>query len=380
MEQVPLAVAAGRVLAEPALSALAVPPQDCAAMDGYALRAADTAGAGPHHPGRLPLLGGELTAGRAQVPPLAPGQAVRIMTGAPLPAGADAVVPWERAREEAGGLLLGEPVVPGSHVRRRGKELRPGAVCFPAGRLLTASEVGLLASAGCAAVSVWARPRVAVLATGSELRDLAEPAAPGREVVASNGYMLAAQVAEWGGLPDRRPPVPDDPEALARAIRSAEASVVVTTAGTGGGVHDFLTAAWAALRAEVVVPGVAIRPGQTTRVARLGERILLGLPGGPGAAWAAFHALVGPALWAWGGLAAEPLAVRAALAEAIGTEAGVTHLVRGRLTPAGEGWRFAPARTGATGVALLEGTDRGIAAGAVVRVEVLPTRPAPGTE
>jgi molybdenum cofactor synthesis domain-containing protein len=221
---------------------------------------------------------------------------------------------------------------------------------------------------------------VAVLATGSELRDLAEPAAPGREVVASNGYMLAAQVAEWGGLPDRRPPVGDDPEALVRAVRSAEAPVVVTTAGTGRGVHDFLTAVWAALRAEVVVPGVAIRPGSTTRVARLGERILLGLPGGPGAAWAAFHALVGPALWAWGGVAAEPLAVRAALAEVVSTEAGVTHLIRGRLMPAGEGWRFAPARTGATGVAILEGTDREIAAGAVVRVELLPPRPAPGTE
>ncbi len=379
MEQVPLAAAAGRVLAEPAISALAVPPQDCAAMDGYALRAADTEGAGPERPTRLPLLAGELTAGRAQAPPLAPGQAIRIMTGAPLPAGADAVIPGEKAREEAGGLLLGEPVAPGSHLRRRGQELRPGAVCFSAGQLLTAFEVGLLASAGCVAVSVRARPRVAVLPTGSELRDLAEPAAPGREVVASNGYMLAAQVTEWGGIPDRRPPVPDDPAALALAVRSAEAPVVVTTAGTGGGVHDFLTAAWAALRAEVIIPGVAIRPGPTTRVARLGERILVGLPGGPGAAWAAFHALVGPALWAWRGVHAELLTVRAALAEAVSTEVGVTHLIRGQLMPGEEGWRFAPARTGATGVAVLEGTGREVAAGTEVRVELLPPRPAPGT-
>lgn len=348
-------------------------------MDGYALRAADTAGAGPDRPARLPVPAGALTAGRPQAPPLAPGQAVRIMTGAPLPAGADAVVPREKAREEAGGLLLGEPVAPGSHVRRRGQELRPGAVCFPAGQYLTAFEVGLLASAGCATVPVRPRLRVAVLPTGSELRDLAEPPAPGREVVASNGYLLAAQVTEWGALPDRRPPVPDDPAALALAVQSAEAPLVVTTAGTGGGVHDFLMAAWATLRAEVVIPGIAIRPGTTTRVARLGERILVGLPGGPGAAWAAFHALVGPVLWAWEGFHAEPLAVRATLAEAVSTEVGMTHLVRGLLMSVGEGWRFRPARTGATGVAVLEGTGREVAAGTGVRVELLPPRPAPGT-
>jgi len=197
-------------------------------------------------------------------------------------------------------------------------------------------------------------------------------------MVASNGYMLAAQVTEWGGLPERRPPVPDDPAALALAVRSAEAPVVVTTAGTAGGVHDFLMAAWAALRAEVVVSGVAIQPGMTTRVARLGERIMVGLPGGPGAAWAAFHALVGPALWAWEGVHAVPLAVRAALAEAVSTEAGMTHLVRGLLMPEGEGWRFRPARTGATGVAVLEGTGREVAAGTRVWVELLPPRPAPG--
>ena len=348
-------------------------------MDGYALRAADAAGAGPDRPAWLAVLTGEITAGRAEAPPLAPGQAVRIMTGAPLPAGADAVIPREKVREEAGGLLLNEPVTPGSHLRRRGQELRPGAVCFPAGQRLTAFEVGLLASAGCATVAVRARPRVAILPTGSELRDLAEPPAPGRDVVASNGYMLAAQVTEWGGVPDRRPPVPDDPAGLALAVRSVEAPVVVTTAGTGGGVHDFLMAAWEALGAEVIIPGVAIRPGPTTRVARLGERILVGLPGGPAAAWAAFHALVGPLLWAWGGVHAEPLAVGAALAEAVGTEVGVTHLVQGQLMPDSEGWRFTPSRTGATGVAVFEGTGRVVAAGTVVRVELLPPRPAPGT-
>src|SRR5947209_6112102 len=167
-EAVPAAEACGRVLAEAVVAAVAVPGFDRAAMDGYAVRAEETFGAGPYNPLEL-RVAGEALPGRPFSGPVAPGHAVRIMTGAPVPAGADAVVPVEVAQEEAGVLRVTEPVSPGRHVGRRGEDIEPGRTVLSAGRVLRPQDIGLLASIGVPAVPVVRRPQISILITGDEL-------------------------------------------------------------------------------------------------------------------------------------------------------------------------------------------------------------------
>ncbi|MFL5925809.1 MAG: gephyrin-like molybdotransferase Glp [Gaiellaceae bacterium] len=285
-EDVPVARAAGRILAEPAAAATDLPPFDSSAMDGFAVRAADT-------PGRLSVVG-QSAAGIPAQRELGAGEAIVISTGAVVPAGADAVVPVERTT----GDVEVERVVPGDNVRPRGGDVRAGAVVIAAGSVLTPAQVGALAAAGIASVRCRRRPRVTLLATGSELRPPGQPLAPG-EIYESNSVLLGAQLASAGAEVTVLDPVGDDAAATRDALeRGLEADVLVTSGGVSVGPHDLVRAALAALGAEEVLWRVAVKPGKPIAFAVRDSTLAFGLPGNPVSSLVDFELFVRPALLA----------------------------------------------------------------------------------
>lgn len=292
-ETVGLASAAGRVLVEPAIQAgVDVPAFDNSAMDGFAARAADT-------PGRLRLTG-EIAAGMATLPTVEPGTTVRIMTGAPMPSGADAVVPIEEAAEHDDGVDLAV-ARPGAHVRTAGHDTRRGEqVCLP--DELSPAGVAVLASLGIGDVTVRRRPVVAILSTGDELADVGAPLGP-HQVHDANGVALAAAVREAGGEALLLPRVGDDAVRIERALTDAarRADLVVTSAGVSVGRHDHV-------RAVLESAGtldfwrVAVQPGKPLAVGEIGGTPLIGLPGNPVSALVTFELFVRPFIRAMLGL------------------------------------------------------------------------------
>ncbi len=216
-EKVPVVEAAGRVLAEDLTSPRNVPPFARAMMDGYAVRAADTLGASAYNPIRLQMIGQALP-GRPFPQPVGPGQAVQIMTGAPMPAGADAVLPAEMAESEPGTVLAQGEVSPGKHIGELGEDIRQGSLVLRAGRVLRPQDVGLLASLGLTEVLVVRRPKVRILVTGDELLPAGAPWQPDH-IYDANGPMLQALVRRDGGVPEFWGILPDRPEALLEALR-----------------------------------------------------------------------------------------------------------------------------------------------------------------
>ncbi|HZT91899.1 MAG TPA: gephyrin-like molybdotransferase Glp [Gaiellaceae bacterium] len=288
-EDVPVAGAAGRVLAEDARAQVDLPPFDSSAMDGYAVRAADT-------PGRLRLVG-HAAAGRPFASAVEPGTCVEISTGAVVPDGADAVVPVEQAVVHGGEVELGEAAA-GAHVRKRGGDVRRGAVVVPAGTRLGPPQLGALAAAGAAAVRCARRPLLALVATGTELRQPGEQLRPG-EIYESNSVLISAQAASAGARVEVLEPVADD-SARTRAVleRALDADVVVTTGGVSVGPHDLVRATLADLGAEEVLWRVAMRPGKPVAFAVRGSTLVFGLPGNPVSALVGFELFVRPALLA----------------------------------------------------------------------------------
>ena len=336
---VALEKAVGRVTARAVLSREASPNADLAAMDGYAVRAAELRDAAPGSPRRLDVIG-STAAGDAPLkgpppaaadaapkgPPPATGSgAVRIATGALLPAGYDTVLPFERVAETSGGIEVAAPAPAGANVRRTGEDHRPGDVVLEAGRRVGPSHVLLLANVGCAAVAVVPRPRVAVLATGSEVvEDLSLPLRPGQVRNSNARYLLsalaAAECEAWSAGT-----VPDRPEAVAGALRrvlesAPPADLILTIGGVSRGDSDFVPAALDARGAEYLFRGVALRPGKPVLWARLpgSGTLLFALPGNPLAVLATFRALVVPCLRALQGLPPEPPALAVLAAEVCG--------------------------------------------------------------
>ena len=282
VERVPLEESAGRVLAEEVFADTDLPPFDRAQMDGYAVRSADLREA----PARLRLVG-EAAAGSGWRGTLGAGEAVRIMTGAPLPAGADSVQQVEVTRELGGGALveIDRATEPGQFYVPRGSEIRAAARVLEAGEEISAARAAVLASFGYAEVPVRRRPRVAVLATGTELVPVGESPGPD-QIRDSNSYSLAAYARLAGAAVERLPFAGDDPELLRREIAAAaaRADVLVLSGGVSMGRYDFTKAALGALGAELFFERVALRPGKPTVFARLpGERgaLVFGLPGNP---------------------------------------------------------------------------------------------------
>lgn len=291
-ERVPIERASGRILAEPALAAVDLPPFPSSAMDGFALRSADTAEA----PVTLPVVA-RIPAGGPAGRPLAPGGAMAIATGGVVPEGADAVVPIELVEEEEGNLKVDAPVAPRANVRDRGGDVRAGETVLEPGVVLAAGQVGALAAAGVAEVRCAKRPRVGVLVTGSELRQPGEKLGPG-QIYESNGLLLATALQLAGAVPAHLGVVPDIEEEHRRMIERALLGfdMLVTTGGASVGPHDLVRKVQAGLGVEEVFWGVAVKPGKPTAFGVRRGHLVFNLPGNPVSALAIFELLVRPAI------------------------------------------------------------------------------------
>lgn len=321
-ELVPLDAAAGRVLAAPVVSDVDVPGFDRATMDGYAVVAESTEGATPYN--RLPLvvvgtsLPGRAFEGRVRI-----GEAVRIMTGAPLPSGSDAVLPFEWADDAAHGDITSAvaAVSPGKHVGVRGEDVICGTTLFDGGRVLRPQDIGALSSIGIDEVRVVRRPRVRLVITGNEL--LPSGSRPhGHRIADANGPMLAALAARDGGVVEFPGLVADDANALRGALH-ADADVVVVSGGSSVGVEDHAPAL-VAQDGELAIHGIAMRPSSPTGLGRIGNRLVFLLPGNPVSCLCAYDFFAGRAIRALGGRTKTwPYrSVRAALARKISSPVG----------------------------------------------------------
>lgn len=289
-EAVPLAEANGRVLAEDALSVVDLPPFPSSAMDGFAVRVSDT-------PGSLPV-SVRVAAGHPAAGPLEPGTAAAIATGGAVPDGADAVVPVEDAVERDATVDIPAAPAAHAHIRPRGGDVTAGAVVVDAGTRLGAVHVGALAAAGVAVVRCARRPRVAVLATGSELRAPGETLGPG-EIFESNRAMIAAALARAGADLDVLGVVADDEgEHRAALERGLEADVLVTSGGVSMGQHDLVREIEAELGVEEVFWGVAVKPGKPLSFGTRRGTLVFGLPGNPVSSLVGSLLFVTPALLA----------------------------------------------------------------------------------
>jgi molybdenum cofactor synthesis domain-containing protein len=299
--------ALGLVLAERVVAPEAVPPFANTAMDGYAVRAADTTGAAEGSPVRLRVVG-ELAAGHAPTVAVDAGEAIRIMTGAPMPEGADAIVMVERSERDAGGedgdgVLLTLAVEPGLHVRRAGGDLEAGDVVFEPGTVLTAARIGVLATVGARRVRVHPRVRVGVLSTGDELVE-SGPLAPGK-IRDSNRPMLLAQLVDAGVEPIDHGAAHDDADAMTRTLRDAVArcDAVITSGGVSVGDFDYVSDALARIASDDASGAsrvdwyqVAIKPAKPLCVAMLAGTPVFGLPGNPVSSFVSFELFARPAL------------------------------------------------------------------------------------
>lgn len=334
-EHVPVEYAAGRALRETVHAPHALPPFRNTAMDGFAVRVADLALASATAPVTLRVTE-VLPAGHAGGAALGPGEAARIMTGAPLPPGADAVVPFEECERHGEGAtercVVARPSRPGDHVREAGADLAAGAVVLEAGRELSAHDLALLVAIGHARPLVSPRPRVAVLSTGDELVDADQPLRPGL-VRDSNLPMLARLVEEAGCDLTRFERLPDDAERVATALREclAASDVVLTIGGVSAGDFDPVKQAIAEV-GGIESWRVAMRPGRPQVFGAPEGRLCFGLPGNPASVACTFEVLVRPALRALQGHAAlDRPRVPVRVAQAMESRAGRTDFVRARL-------------------------------------------------
>ncbi len=295
-EQVDVPAAAGRVLAADVRSAVDLPPFPSSAMDGYAVRAADL-------PGALRVVG-ESAAGAPFAGTLGPGEAVAISTGAVVPAGADAVAPVELVVRKDNDVEIDRPLEPGASVRPLGGDIRTGDVVTPAGTRLAPAALAGIAAVGAASVSCARRPRVAILATGSELVMPGEALKPG-QIYESNTLMLAAALAVAGADIVTAPAVPDDEASLRDALdRALEADVLVTSGGVSVGEHDLVREVERELGVEEIFWRVAIKPGKPLAFGVRGATLVFGLPGNPVSALVNAELFVKPALRALQGVRA----------------------------------------------------------------------------
>jgi molybdopterin molybdotransferase len=287
-EPVALGDAAGRVLAEPALSSTDLPPFASSAMDGFAIRSADA-------PARLPVVA-RVAAGRPAPRALRAGEAAAIATGGVVPDGADAVVPIEYVGEHDNSVEVRDAVGVGENVRPRGGDVRAGDLVVDRGTRLGPAQIGALAAAGVAEVTCARRPRAAVLTTGTELRPPGEPLSPG-QIYESNGPMLEAQLLAAGADVERLPTVADDPDSHRHALgRALEADLVVTSGGVSVGPHDLVRRVEAELGVEEVFWRVAVKPGKPISFGVRGSTLVFGLPGNPVSSLVGFELFVRPAV------------------------------------------------------------------------------------
>ncbi len=293
----PLMDALGLPVAEDIVAPIALPTFDNSAMDGYAVVAADVEGASPDGPVRLPVVG-EIGAGQASLLALSPGTVAKIMTGAPVPEGCDAVVPYEWTDRGAAQVEITQAPAVGAHIRPAGEDVKPGDLLVETGTVLGPRHLGLLAAVGIGTVRVRPRPRVVVLSTGSELRDAGTPLAPDA-IYDGNSYLLAAAAREAGAIAYRVGIVPDDPRAFMDALSDqlVRADLVVTSGGVSQGDFDVVKEALSPLGSVWFGP-VKMQPGKPQGFGTVGEddTPIFTLPGNPVSSYISFQMFVLPAL------------------------------------------------------------------------------------
>lgn len=351
VEQVALLEALHRVTAEAVIAQRHIPLEDNSAMDGYAVRHADVAGATREQPARLTVLE-TLPAGKTPRHALGAGTAIKIMTGAPLPAGADTVVQVEHTDGSDTQVQIYRAPRLGSHLRRQGEDIRVGDCVLAPHTCLRPAELGVLASVGKAQVLVYQRPRVAILATGDEIVDPGEPDTQGK-ILNSNSYTLAGQIAEAGGQPLLLGVAPDDRDIISARIASGlRADVLITSGGVSVGNFDYVRECLDTFGLQARFWTVAVRPGSPATFGLIGQVPVFSLPGNPVASMVTFELFVRPALRQMIG---HPELFRprvtAVLQDAVEKRRGVRTLLRGVLQQ--EGGQAIVTTTGPQGSGIL---------------------------
>jgi molybdopterin molybdotransferase len=334
-EEVQLSESHGRLLAEDAVARVDLPPFASSAMDGFAVRSADT-------PGTLPVAF-RIAAGRPAAGPLEPGQSMGIATGGVVPEGADAVIPVEYVVDHDNEVEIPEPVAAGANIRPRAGDIGSGEVVVRAGSRLSSTQIGALAAAGIPAVRVGRRPRASVLTTGTELRPPGEPLRDG-EVYEANGVMLAAQLAAAGAVVETWPAVADDDDAHRRALeRALDSDLLVTSGGVSVGPHDLVRRIEAELGVREVFWGVAVKPGKPLAFGVRGGTLVFGLPGNPVSSLVSLELFVRPAVLALQGAAdPAPAFERGTLGAAVNRNAQRDQFLRGNRETADGSSRVVP--------------------------------------
>jgi molybdopterin molybdotransferase len=326
-EPVSAELATGRVLAEPARATVDLPPFDSSAMDGFAVRAADT-------PGTLPVRV-RIAAGKPAPRSLRPAEAMAIATGGAVPDGADAVVPIEYVVDRDNEVEISQPARVGANIRPCGGDVQFGEIVVREGVLLTPAHLGAIAAAGVAEVRCARRPRAAVLTTGTELRSPGERLEPG-QVYEANGPLLAAQLSSAGAVVQRMPVAVDQVEAHREAIaRGLDSDVLVTSGGVSVGPHDLVRRVEAELGVEEVFWRVAVKPGKPIAFGVRNGTLVFGLPGNPVSSLVGFELFVRPAVLALQGLFdPRPRFEQGRLARAVARDAHRDQFLRARAAPA----------------------------------------------
>jgi len=353
-ECLPIRQALGRVLANDVCSTIDVPGHDNSAMDGYALRSADVPDEAPMH---LKLIGASF-AGRPFDGRVGQGECVRIMTGAPVPEGADTVVMQERVNADGERVRVNALPSGGNNVRMAGEDIKAGDVAVSAGEQLHPAHIGLLASIGIAQVDVLRRPRVAFFSTGDELCEVGTPTQPG-QIYDSNRYTLfgmlqrlGAEIVDLGVVRDR----PDELEAGFRQAAEG-ADLIVTSGGASVGEADYVVEIFGRL-GQIDFWSVAIKPGRPTVFGKLGDALYLGLPGNPVSVMATFYQLARPAILKLSGLGPQvPVLISATSAATLKTKAGRSEFLRGVLARDERG-QYVVSKTGHQGSGILSSMTR----------------------
>ncbi len=372
-ESVALAELSGRVLSAAVVAGIDVPLFDRSAMDGFAVRGAETTGAGDYNPLSLQVVGQSLP-GLPFTGELAIGEAVRIMTGAPIPAGADAVLPAEFARESGGRVELTAAIAPGRNIGRRGEDLLAGTIVLPENRRLRPQDVGLLASIGMTSAAVIRRPRVRVLATGNEIVIAGLEREP-FQIFDSNSPTLQALVERDGAVVESSQLLRDDRDAIKVALTEPGADVVLISGGSSVGAEDHSPAVLAEV-GELPIHGIAMRPSSPTGIGRIGRTLVCLLPGNPVSCLCAYDFFAGRAIRQIGGRSADwpyvrkPVVVGSKIVSAIGrVDYCRVRIESGRVEPISiSGASILSSTTRATGFVIVPAELEGYAPGAEVDV------------
>lgn len=328
LEKVLLLEGLGRIIGEDIYARRDIPPFDNSAMDGYALKFEDIRESSKDHPVRMEVIE-DLPAGSVSKKTIGKGQAIRIMTGAPIPKGADAVIPVEETRKEGGDTVILKSAALGENVRRSGEDVKKGERVISKGDLIRPAELGMLASVGRSSVLVYQKPLVAILCTGDELVDVDENPDESK-IISSNSYTLAAQVKDCGAVPVQLGIARDRKEEIREKLRQGtRADVLISSAGVSVGDYDFAKDALGDLGMEMTFWQVSMKPGKPLAFGTIQGKPVFGLPGNPVSSMVSFEEFVRPSLLKMmGHRQVFRIVVEAILEEEIRKTAGRRHFIR----------------------------------------------------